>query len=158
MVLLTKEEFYRRLGQVLKSEREKLGLSRAQAAEQLTQVVIDHERHLRKFAALSVMVGHIRRQKGLSRKQVAQRGNLPVEFVRDIEVGKIFNPEMYLVYCLSYGLRISLSQFEKRIDQLSRTELDEHDSPVFKKKKHTPFSQSNPLRLTEPGSTEKEKP
>jgi transcriptional regulator with XRE-family HTH domain len=158
MVLLTKEEFYRRLGQVLKSEREKLGLSRAQAAKQLTQVLIDHERHLRKIAALSVMVEHIRRQKGLSRKQVAQRGNLPVEFVRDIEAGKIFNPEMYLVYCLSYGLRISLSQFEKRIDRLSRTELDEHDRPVIKKKKHTPFPQSNPPRLIEPGSTEKEKP
>jgi transcriptional regulator with XRE-family HTH domain len=158
MVLLTKEEFYRRLGQVLKSEREKLGLSRAQVAEQLRQVLIDHERHLRKIAALSVLAGHIRRQKGLSRKQVAQRGNLPVKFVRDIEAGKIVNPEMYLVYCLSYGLRIPLSQFEKRIDRLSRTELDEHDRPVFKKKKHTPFLQSNPPRLIEPGSTEKEKP
>ena len=158
MALLTKEEFYKRLGQVLKSEREKRGLSREQLAEQLNQMPIDPERHLRHIAALGVMAGHIRRQKRLSRKQVAQRGNLPVEFVRDIEAGKLFNPEMYLVYSLSYGLRTTYSQFEKRVERLSRAELDEYDMPVHKKKKHTPLPRPLPLLRSEPGSTEEEKP
>jgi transcriptional regulator with XRE-family HTH domain len=158
MVPLTREEFYKRLGQVLRNEREKRGISRAQLAEQLKQIPIDPERYLRKIAALSVIAGHIRRQKGLSRKQVAQRGNLPVEFVRDMEAGKIWNPETYSIYCLAYGLRTAYPAFEKRVDVLSRTELDKNDRPVRRKKKHSPPTQSHPPLLLEPGSTEEEKP
>jgi hypothetical protein len=50
---------------------------------------------MRKLAALSIMTGHIWREKGLTRKQVAKRGNLSVEFVRDMEACKVFNPELY---------------------------------------------------------------
>ena len=158
MALLTREEFYKRLGQALRNAREKRGLSRAQLAEQLKHNPIDPERHLRQVAALSVIAGQIRRRKGLSRKQVAERANLPVAFVRDMEAGKIWNPETYSIYCLAYGLRTAYPAFEKRVDVLSRTELDENDRPVRRKKKHTSLPQSHPPLLLEPDSTEEEKP
>ncbi|MEI9981687.1 MAG: hypothetical protein WDN23_22365 [Edaphobacter sp.] len=158
MALLTREEFYKRLGHVLRRAREERGLSREQLAAQLNQIPIDPERHLRHIAALSIMAGHIRRTKGLTRKQVANRAHLTVEFVRDMEAGKIWNPEVYSIYCLTYGLRTSFSVFEKRVDVLSRTELDENDRPVRQKKKHASLPQSHPPLLLEPGSTEGEKP
>jgi transcriptional regulator with XRE-family HTH domain len=158
IVLLTREEFYKRIGQVLRREREERGLSRAELAQRLNQIPSDPERHLRRVAALSVIAGHIRRQKGLSRKQVAERANLPVEFVRDMEAGKIWDPETYSIYCLAYGLRTTYPTFEKRVDALSRTELDENDRPVRRKKKHTSLPQPHPPLLLEPGSTEDEKP
>jgi transcriptional regulator with XRE-family HTH domain len=158
IVLLTREEFYKRLGQVLRREREKRGLSRAEWAERLNQMPIDRERHLRHIAALSIIAGHVRRKKRLTLKQVAERANLPVEFVRDMEAGKIWNPETYSIYCLAYGLRTAYPAFEKRVDALSRTELDENDRPVRRKKKHTRLPQSHPPLLLEPDSTEEEKP
>jgi len=63
VILLAKEEFYKRLGHALRSAREKRGPSRAQLPEQLKQIPIDSERHLRKIATLSVMAKHIQRQK-----------------------------------------------------------------------------------------------
>ena len=144
MALLTREEFYKRLGQALRNLREERGLSRKQLAEQLNQMSVDPERHLRHIAALSIIAGHIRRQKGLSRKQVAERGNLPLEFVRDMEAGKVWNPEVYSIYCLAYGLRTAYRTFEKKVDVLSRTELDENDRPVRRKKKHTSLPQPHP--------------
>ena len=158
MALLTREEFYKRLGQALRNARKKCGLSRAQLAEQLKQNPIDPEWHMRQVAALSVTAGQIRRQKILSRKQVAERANLPVEFVRDMEAGKIWNPETYSIYCVAFGLRTAYSTFEKRVDALSRTELDESDRPVRRKKKHTSLPQSHPPLLREADSTEEEKP
>jgi transcriptional regulator with XRE-family HTH domain len=142
---------------VLRNEREKRGLSRAQLAEQLKRIPIDPERHLRHIAALSVIASHVRRKKRLTLKQVAERANLPVEFVRDVEAGKIWNPETYSIYCLAYGLRTAYPAFEERVDVLSRTELDKNDRPVRRKKKHTPPPQSHPPLLLEPGSTEEEK-
>jgi transcriptional regulator with XRE-family HTH domain len=158
MVLLTREEFYKRLGQVLREAREKRGLSREQLAGELKQIPIDPERHLRHIAALSITAGQVRRQKRLTVKQVAERANLPVEFVRDMEAGKIWNPETYAIYCLAYGLRTSYPAFEKRVDLLSRTELDKNDTPVRRKKKPSPVPQSHPPLLLDPGSAEKEKP
>jgi transcriptional regulator with XRE-family HTH domain len=134
-MLLTREDFYKRLGHALRQARLKRGLSQAKVAERLNQVPIDPERCLRRVAALSVMARSIRRQKGLTRKQVAERSNLSVEFVRDLEAGKIFNPEMYLVYCLSYGLGLPFSRFEKKVDRLSRIELDENDMPLRRGRK-----------------------
>ena len=157
MTLLTKEEFYKQLGHALRNLREERGLSRKQLAEQLNQMHIDPERHLRHIAALSIIAGHIRRKKRLTLKQVAERANLPVAFVRDMEAGKIWNPETYSVYCLAYGLRTTYPAFEKRVDVLSRTELDENDRPVRRKKKHASLPQSHPPFLLKPGSTEDEK-
>ena len=131
---------------------------RAQLAEQLKQNPIDPERQLREVVALSVIAGQIRRQKGLSHKQVAERANLPVEFVRDMEAGKIWNTETYSIYCLAYGLRTAYPTFEKKVDVLSSTELDEDDGPVRGKKKPTSLPQSHPPLLLEPDSTEEEKP
>ncbi len=158
MALLTREAFYKLLGQALRNAREERGLSREQLAEQLKQMPIDPERHLRHIAALSIIAGHIRRKKRLTLKQVAKRANLPVEFVRDMEAGKIWNPETYSIYCLAYGLRCAYPTFEKKIDVLSRTELDENDRPVCRKTKHASLPQSHPPLLSEPGSTQEEKP
>jgi transcriptional regulator with XRE-family HTH domain len=156
MALLTREEFYKRLGQALRNLREERGLSRAQLAEQLKQMPIDPERHLRHIAALSVIAGHIRRKRRLTVKQVAERANLPVEFVRKMEAGKIWNPETYSIYCLAYGLRTAYPAFEKRVDVLSRTELDENDRPVRKKKDHTSLPRSQSPRFLKPGRSEDE--
>ncbi|KAA6457544.1 hypothetical protein DYQ86_22200 [Acidobacteria bacterium AB60] len=156
MPFLTREEFYKLLGQALRNAREERGLSREQLAEQLKQMPIDPERHLRHIAALSIIAGHIRRKKRLTLKQVAERANLPVAFVRDMEAGKIWNPETYSVYCLAYGLRITYRTFEKKADVLSRTELDENDRPVRKKNQHASPLQSHSPLLSEPRSTEEE--
>jgi transcriptional regulator with XRE-family HTH domain len=134
MPLLSKEEFYQRLGQVLREAREKLGLSRAKLVERLRLAPLDPERRLRLVAARSVMAAHIRRQNKLTLEMVAERGNLPVEIVRGLEEGKILDPDVYSIYCLSYGLRISLSKFQARVERLSRTPLDEHDRPIRRKK------------------------
>lgn len=157
MAFLTRKEFYKLLGQALRDAREERGLSREQLAEQLKQTSIDPERHLRHIAALSVIAGHIRRKKHLTLKQVAERANLPVAFVRDMEAGKIWNPETYSVYCLAYGLRTTYPAFEKKVDVLSRTELDENDRPFRKKKKQALLPQSHPPLLLEPGSNEGKK-
>lgn len=150
MVLLTRKKFHIRLGQAVTNAREKQSLSRAKLAEQPEQIPVDPGRHLRKVAALSVIAGHIRRQKCLSRKQVTERANLPVKFVRDVETGKISNPETYSIYCRAYGLRTAYPTLEKRVDALSRAELDESDRPVRRKKKHTSLPQSHPPLLLEP--------
>jgi transcriptional regulator with XRE-family HTH domain len=147
MALLTREEFYKLLGQALRNAREERGFSREQLAEQLNKMPIDPERHLRHIAALSIIAGHIRRKKRLTLKQVAERANLPVEFVRDMEAGKIWNPETYAIYCLAYGLRTAYPALEKRVDELSHTELDENDRPVRKRKKHISAPQSHPPLL-----------
>jgi hypothetical protein len=47
MALLTREEFYKELGEALRKDREKLGLSPAALAERLNQDPIDRERPLR---------------------------------------------------------------------------------------------------------------
>jgi transcriptional regulator with XRE-family HTH domain len=158
MALLTREEFYKRLGQALRNLREEHGLTRKQLAEQLNQMPVDPERNLRHIAALSIIARHVRRKKRLTIKRVAERANLPVEFVRDMEAGKIWNPETYSIYCLAYGLRTAYRTFEKKVDVLSRTELDENDRPVRRKKKHASLPKSNSPLLSEPDRTEEEKP
>ena len=66
---------------------------------------------------------------------MAERGAIPIGFVRDLETCKIYNPDSYLVYCLSFGLGIPYAGFEKRVDRLAQTPLDENDRPIRKKKK-----------------------
>jgi transcriptional regulator with XRE-family HTH domain len=157
-MLLTREDFYKGLGHALSQARLKRGLSQAEVAEGLNQVPIDPERCLRRIAALSVMAGSIRRQKGLTRRQVAERGSLSVEFVRDLEAGKIFNPEVYQVYCLSYGLGLPFSKFEKKVDRLSSIELDENDMPVRRGRKRAQLPQPIPRRLLESGNKDNATP
>ena len=74
---------------------------------------------------LCTLAFHIRKQKKLTYKQVAERGKIPIGFVRDLEACKIHNPDSYLVYCLSFGVGIPYARFEKRADRLARTPLDE---------------------------------
>ena len=73
--------------------------------------------------------------KKLTHKQVAERGKIPIRFVRDLEACKVHNPDSYLVYCLTFGLGIPYSRFEKRLDRVAETPLDENDRPIRKKRK-----------------------
>ena len=71
----------------------------------------------------------------LTHKQVAERGKIPIRFVRGLEACKIHNPDSYLVYCLTFGLGIPYVSFEKRVERLAKTRLDENDRPIRKEKK-----------------------
>ena len=133
--MLTRDEFNKAFGQAIKAAREAQGLSRAQLAERMRQHPVDHEWYLRRLAALCTLAFHIRKQKKLTHQQVAKRGKIPIRFVRDLEVCKIQNPDSYLVYCLSFGLGIPYARFEKRVDRLAKTPLDENERPIRKQRK-----------------------
>jgi transcriptional regulator with XRE-family HTH domain len=133
--MLTRDEFNKAFGQAIKAAREAQGLSRAELAERIRQHPVDPERYLRRLAALCTVAFDIRKQKKLTHQQVAERGKIPIRFVRDLEACKIHNPDSYLVYCLSFGLGIPYARFEKRVDRLAKTPLDENDRPIPKEKK-----------------------
>ena len=133
--MLTREEFNKGFGQAIKAAREAQGLSQAQLAERIRQHPVDPERYLRRLAALCTLAFHIRKQKKLTYRQVAERGKIPIRFVRDLEACKIHNPDSYLVYCLTFGLGIPYSKFEKRVDRLAKIPLDENDRPTRKEKR-----------------------
>ena len=133
--MLTREEFNKGFGQAVKAAREAQGLSQAQLAERIRQHPVDPEWYLRRLAALCTLAFHIRKQKKLTYRQVAERGKIPIRFVRDLEACKIHNPDSYLVYCLTFGLGIPYARFEKRVDRVAKTPLDENDRPIRKSKK-----------------------
>ena len=133
--MLTREEFNRAFGQAIKAAREAHGLSRAELAERIRQHPVDPEWYLRRLAALCTLAYQIGKQKKLTHRQVAERGKIPIRFVRDLEACKIHNPDSYLVYCLTFGLGIPYSRFEKRVDRLAKTPLDENGRPIRKGKK-----------------------
>ena len=133
--MLTRDEFNKGFGRAIRAAREAQGLSRAQLAERIRQHPVDPERYLRRLAALCTLAFHIRKQKKLTHKQVAERGKIPIRFVRDLEACKVHNPDSYLVYCLTFGLGIPYSRFEKRLDRVAETPLDENDRPIRKKRK-----------------------
>ena len=133
--MLTRDEFNKGVGQAIKAVREAQGLSLAQLAERIRQHPVDPERYLRRLAALCTLAFHIRKQKKLTHKQVAERGKIPIRFVRDLEACKIHNPDSYLVYCLTFGLGIPYARFENRVDRLAKTPLDENGRPMRKSKK-----------------------
>lgn len=134
--MLTREQFQKAFGRAIQALREAQGLSRAELAERLNQQPIDPELYMRRLAALGTMANHIRKQKKLTPQQVAVRGKIPVGFVRDLEDCKIPNPDSYLVYCLTFGLGIPYAKFERRVDRLAKTPLDENDRPIRKKKRN----------------------
>ena len=133
--MLTRDEFNKACGQAIKAAREAQGLSRTQLAECMRQHPVDPERYLRRLASLCTLAYLIRKQTKLTHKQVAERGKIPIGFVRDLEACKIHNPDSYLVYCLSFGLGIPYARFEKRVDRLAKTPLDENGRPIRKGKK-----------------------
>jgi transcriptional regulator with XRE-family HTH domain len=133
--MLTRDEFNKGVGQAIKAAREAQGLSRAELAERMREHLVDPEWYLRRLAALCTLAYHIRKQKKLTHKQVAERGKIPIRFVRDLEACKVHNPDSYLVYCLTFGLGIPYSRFEKRLDRVAETPLDENDRPIRKKRK-----------------------
>src|ERR1700728_4481114 len=109
--------------------------SQAQVVERLRTHPVNPEGDLRRLAALCTLAFHIRKQKKLTYRQVAERGKIPIGFVRDLEACKIHNPDSYLVYCLTFGLGIPYARFEKRVDRLAKIPLDENDRPTRKEKR-----------------------
>ena len=90
----------------------------------------------------------IRERKRLTHQQVAERAKLPVQYVRNLEVCKIHNPDAYCLYCLSFGLGNPFPILEERIDRLARTPLDDQDRPLRIKKKDTTHP-STPRRASD---------
>ena len=133
--MLTRDQFNKAFGQAIKAAREAQGLSRAELAERMRQHPVDPEWYLRRLAALCTLAYLIRKQKKLTHKQVAERGKIRIAFIRDLEAYKIHNPDSYLVYCLSFGLGIPYARFEKRVDRLAKTPLDDNDGPIRTKTK-----------------------
>src|SRR3984957_14552547 len=133
--MLTRDEFNKGFGQGIKTAPEGRGVSRAELAERIRQHPVDPERYLRRLAALCTLAYLIRKQKKLTHRQVAERGRIPIGFVRDLGACKIHNPDSYLVYCLTFGLGLPYARFEKRVDRLAKTPLDENDRPIRKEKK-----------------------
>ena len=118
--MLTRDQFNKAFGQAIKAAREAQGLSLAELAERMRQQPVDPEWYLRRLAALCTLAYLIRKQKKLTHRQVAERGKIPIGFVRDLEACKIHNPDSYLVYCLTFGLGIPYARFEKRVDRLAQ--------------------------------------
>src|ERR1700735_5731052 len=133
--MLTRDQFNKAFGQPNKAAPEAQGLSRAELPERIRQHPVDPEQYLRRLAGLCSLAYLIRKQKKLTHKQVAERGKIPIGFVRDLEACKIQNPDSYLVYCLTFGLGIPYARFEKRVDRLAKTPLGENDRPIRKRKK-----------------------
>src|SRR5713101_2081316 len=134
MELLTREEFNKKFGQRIRELREHLGLSQAELAEHVSQASIDVERSMRRLAAVTILVTWLREKKGLTCEQLAKRSEVPVKFVRDLEGLKDFNPDYYFLYRVSHALGLTLPAFMQRAERLARTELDEHDRPVSRKR------------------------
>src|ERR1700749_1714307 len=132
--MLTRDEFNKGVGQAIQALREAQALSRAELAKRMREHPVDPEWYLRRLAALCTLAYHIRKQKKLTHKQVAERGKIPIRFVRDLEACKIHNPDSYLVYCLSFGLGIPYARFEKRVDRVAEPRRGENDRPIRKKR------------------------
>ena len=64
--MLTRHEFNKGVGQVIKAMREAQGLSSAELAKRMREHPVDPEWYLRRLAALCTLAFHIRKQKNLT--------------------------------------------------------------------------------------------
>ena len=134
MNLLTREEFNKKVGRRMREQREHMGLSQAEVAERVSQIPVDVEMRMRRLAAVTTLVTWLREKRGLTCEQLAKRSEVPVRFVRDLEGLRDFNPDFYFLYRVSHTLGLTLPAFMRKVERLARTELDEHDRPVSRKR------------------------
>jgi transcriptional regulator with XRE-family HTH domain len=125
---LSRREFNRSFGLNIKTIRQARSISRPDLAASLRAAVrtsgTEHE-HLRTVAASSAATTRMRENLGLTQEQLAARSRVPVEFVRSLEAAKDVNPDVYSLYCLSYGLGVSFPTFWQRVEEFLPIGKDE---------------------------------
>jgi transcriptional regulator with XRE-family HTH domain len=123
MKSITRKEFNRGVGAVLKALREGRGISQEELGEALRQNASDktpeqEDEQLRTIAAICTVVSNMRKEQGLTPEQLAKRSHVPVKFVRNLEAGKDLNPDSYFLFCLPLGFGVSFHKFWHRVEAL----------------------------------------
>ena len=126
MKWITRKEFNRGVGAVLKALREARGISQEELGEALRQNASNktpeqEDEQLRTIAAICAVVSNMRREQGLTPAQLAKRSHVPVKFVRNLEAGNDLNPDLYFLFCLTLGFGVSFHKFWHRVEALVGT-------------------------------------
>ena len=118
---ISREEFNQAIGAALSALRVERGFSQAEVAEGLNAIpdVDRRERSTRAVAAYAALSIILRNEQGMTQEELANRSQVPLEFVRDLEAGKDPNPDFYFLYCLSIGFDLSFTDFAHRAEKLS---------------------------------------
>jgi transcriptional regulator with XRE-family HTH domain len=120
---ITREEFNRGVGAVLKALRDVRGISQEELGEALRQNASNktperEDEQLRTIAAICTVVSNMRKEQGLTPEQLAKRSHVPVKFVRNLEAANDLNPDTYFLFCLTLGLGVSFHKFWHRVEAL----------------------------------------
>jgi transcriptional regulator with XRE-family HTH domain len=123
---ITRREFNRGVGAVLKTLREARGVSQEELGEALRQSAShktpeQEDKQLRTIAAICTVVSNMRKEQGLTLEQLAKRSHVPENFVRNLEDVNDLNPDAYLLFCLALGFGISFHKFWHRVEALVDT-------------------------------------
>jgi transcriptional regulator with XRE-family HTH domain len=127
MAQMTRDEFNRAFGAVVKAIREARGLSQEEVDAGLRAIKTpeQEDEHLRTVAGISAVVTSMREEQRLTEEQLAERSQVPVEFVRNLETAQDLNPDSYYLYCLAHGLGVPFSKFWQRVENLLLIPEDE---------------------------------
>ncbi len=127
MAQMTSDEFNRAFGAVVKAIREARGLSQEEVDAGLRAIKTpeQEDEHLRTVAGISAVVTSMREEQRSTEEQLAERSQVPVEFVRNLETAQDFNPDSYYLYCLAHGLGVPFSKFWQRVENLLLIPEDE---------------------------------
>jgi transcriptional regulator with XRE-family HTH domain len=120
MKFLSRREFNRHFGLSVKAIRQAKNLSRRDLAASLqaTRSTSESEDVFpRTVAAFGAATTRMREDLGLTKEQLAVRSRVPLEFVCNLEAARDTNPDIYLLYCLSFGLGVPLSTFWRRAEE-----------------------------------------
>jgi transcriptional regulator with XRE-family HTH domain len=123
---ITRREFNRGVGDVLRALREARGVSQEDLDEALRQSAShktpeQEDKQLRTIAAICTVVSNMRKEQGLTLEQLAKRSHVPENFVRNLEDANDLNPDAYLLFCLALGFGISFHKFWHRVEALMDT-------------------------------------
>ena len=126
MKWITRREFNRGVGDVLRALREARGVSQEDLDEALRQSAShktpeQEDKQLRTIAAICTVVSNMRKEQGLTLEQLAKRSHVPVKFVRNLEAASDLNPDAYFLFCLTLGFGISFHKFWHRVEALVDT-------------------------------------
>jgi transcriptional regulator with XRE-family HTH domain len=120
---ITRSEFNRVVGAVLKTLREARGVSQEELGEALRQNASNKtpeqdDEQLRTIAAICTVVSNMRKEQGLTLEQLAKRSHVPAKFVRNLEAANDLNPDFYFLFCVALGFGISFHKFWHRVEAL----------------------------------------
>ena len=123
MKWITRNEFNRGVGAVLKTLRDARGISQEDLGEALRQNASNktpeqQDEQLRTVAAICTVVSNMRKEQGLTPEQLAKHSHVPVKFVRNLEAANDLNPDAYFLFCVALGLGISFHKFWLRVEAL----------------------------------------